>query len=94
MEASSLSPSLLASSIVTQVSVADPSPLPVSRLLQGTWCGLTSYPTDQGHSVTVEVVDRCAGCAFGDLDFSEAAFIQLAGDPGIGRIHGVNWHLN
>ena len=49
--------------------------------------------TDKGKSVTVEVVDRCAGCAEYDLDFSPAAFDQLA-DPSVGRIYGVTWHFN
>jgi hypothetical protein len=44
-----------------------------------------------GRTVTATVVDRCAGCAgAADLDFSEAAFAQLA-DPSVGRIHGVQW---
>ncbi|KAF5385560.1 hypothetical protein D9757_006736 [Collybiopsis confluens] len=45
----------------------------------------------QGKSVTVAITDRCAGCAgAADLDFSPAAFNQLA-DPAVGRIHGVTW---
>ncbi|OCH95800.1 hypothetical protein OBBRIDRAFT_720074 [Obba rivulosa] len=44
----------------------------------------------QGNSVTVTVTDRCTGCAVSDLDFSPAAFSQLA-DESIGRIFGMTW---
>ncbi|KIK65889.1 hypothetical protein GYMLUDRAFT_951322 [Collybiopsis luxurians FD-317 M1] len=48
----------------------------------------------QGKSVTVAITDRCAGCAgAADLDFSPAAFNQLA-DPSVGRIHGVTWDFD
>lgn len=48
----------------------------------------------EGKSVTVKVVDRCTGCAEFDLDFSPAAFTDLAGDLSIGRIHGVSWFFD
>ncbi|KAJ7328493.1 barwin-like endoglucanase [Mycena albidolilacea] len=54
-------------------------------------CGKQIQATSGGRTVTATVVDRCAGCAgAADLDFSEAAFAQLA-DPSVGRIHGVQW---
>ncbi|KAF9065124.1 plant expansin, partial [Rhodocollybia butyracea] len=46
-----------------------------------------------GKSVTVEIVDRCAGCAAeDDLEFSPAAFEALAG-PSVGQISGVTWEF-
>ena len=48
-------------------------------------------PSDQGKSVTITVTDRCVGCAETDLDFSPAAFSQLA-DLSVGRLDGVTWH--
>ncbi|PMB69311.1 Allergen Asp f 7 [Beauveria bassiana] len=46
----------------------------------------------KGRSVDVKVVDRCAGCAENDLDFSPAAFKALVGDLGPGRVWGDwNW---
>lgn len=35
-------------------------------------------------------VDRCVGCDSWDLDFSPAAFEQLASFD-LGRIYGVQW---
>lgn len=46
--------------------------------------------SDQGKSVTVQITDRCTGCALTDLDFSPAAFDELA-DESIGRLSGVTW---
>ena len=45
---------------------------------------------DLGKSVTVTVEDSCVGCARDDLDFSEAAFVQLASLE-LGRIGPVSW---
>ncbi|KAG8697102.1 hypothetical protein FRC09_008069 [Ceratobasidium sp. 395] len=47
----------------------------------------------QGKSVTVVITDRCVGCAFGDLDFSPAAFDNLA-DQALGRLDGMTWSFN
>ncbi|KAI0318975.1 RlpA-like double-psi beta-barrel-protein domain-containing protein-containing protein [Amylostereum chailletii] len=47
----------------------------------------------QGRSVTVAVADRCEACALYDLDFSPAAFTQLAGSLSVGRISGMTWEL-
>ncbi|KAJ7848858.1 plant expansin [Mycena olivaceomarginata] len=56
-------------------------------------CGKKIKAISGGRSVTVTVVDRCAGCAgAADLDFSEAAFAKLAA-PAVGRIHGVKWEF-
>ena len=46
-------------------------------------------PADGTKSVTVTVVDRCEGCSENDLDFSPAAFQQLA-DESLGRID-ISW---
>lgn len=43
--------------------------------------------------VTITIVDRCVGCAEWDLDFSPAAFSQLA-DESLGRLHGMTWHFD
>lgn len=48
---------------------------------------------DKGKSVTVEVVDKCPGCGYYDLDFSPAAFEKLA-PLSTGRLYGVSWHFD
>jgi len=53
-------------------------------------CGKQVTAHYQGKSVTVTITDRCGGCEEDALDFSPAAFDQLA-DPSIGRLHGVTW---
>ena len=57
-------------------------------------CSRFSYaeviPLDHGASVIITVTDRCTGCALTDLDFSPAAFNQLA-DPSVGRLFGMDW---
>jgi hypothetical protein len=35
----------------------------------------------------------CVGCGYGDLDFSPAAFGELA-DTSVGTIHDVYWQLD
>ncbi|KAK0520437.1 hypothetical protein OC842_007102 [Tilletia horrida] len=54
------------------------------------FCGKKLRATYQGKSVVVTAVDRCAGCQYPDVDFTPAAFSQLA-DVGVGRLHGVEW---
>lgn len=49
------------------------------------------YPADQDKSVAVTVVDRCQGCAEGDVDLSPTAFSKLANQD-LGRIK-VTWTL-
>ncbi|KAF7582851.1 Rare lipoprotein A (RlpA)-like double-psi beta-barrel family protein [Clavispora lusitaniae] len=53
-------------------------------------CGKKIEAFYEGKSVEVTVVDRCEGCAYGSLDFSPAAFRQLA-DQGLGRIK-ITWN--
>jgi len=53
-------------------------------------CGKTVTASYGGKSVTVKIVDRCAGCnGKFDLDFSPSAFNALA-DPNLGRID-ITW---
>ncbi|KAG8748573.1 hypothetical protein FRC10_003707 [Ceratobasidium sp. 414] len=47
----------------------------------------------QGKSVSVILTDRCVGCAKYDLDFSPAAFDQLA-DESLGRLKGMTWSFD
>lgn len=58
----------------------------------GSFCGRRLTATFQGKSVTVTVVDRCAGCGQFDLDLSPAAFEQLA-DLDVGVLNNVQWHF-
>ncbi|KAL7944104.1 RlpA-like double-psi beta-barrel-containing domain-containing protein [Trichoderma barbatum] len=51
-------------------------------------CGSTISVSFAGRSVSVLVVDRCAGCAFGDVDLSPRAFIDLTGSLDAGRVQG------
>jgi hypothetical protein len=53
-------------------------------------CNRKVTATYQGKSVTVAITDRCTGCNTTSLDFSPAAFDELA-DPSIGRIFGMTW---
>jgi len=52
-------------------------------------CNRKITASSGGKSVTVTVVDRCTGCAETSLDFSPAAFDELA-DPSVGRID-ITW---
>ncbi|KAL9939726.1 hypothetical protein V8E36_001543 [Tilletia maclaganii] len=54
------------------------------------FCGKKLRATYKGKSVVVTAVDRCAGCAYGDLDFTPTAFSKLA-DMGVGRLQGITW---
>ncbi|KAJ1311764.1 hypothetical protein OPQ81_010233 [Rhizoctonia solani] len=53
-------------------------------------CGKKVKASYQGKSVTVTIVDRCVACAKTDLDFSPAAFTELA-DQSLGRLSGMTW---
>ncbi|KAI9445201.1 expansin family protein [Lactarius indigo] len=64
-------------------SVVNPNSNPV--------CGRKIAATYKGKSVTITATDRCEACAETDLDFSPAAFSQLA-DISVGRLGGVSWH--
>lgn len=55
-------------------------------------CGRRAAVTYQGKTITVEIVDRCVGCAKYDLDLAPAAFSLLA-DQGLGRLDGMTWHF-
>lgn len=56
-------------------------------------CGKRATAHYNGKSVSFTVTDRCVGCAEWDLDFSPAAFSQLA-DESVGRLHGVTWSFD
>ncbi|KLO16799.1 barwin-like endoglucanase, partial [Schizopora paradoxa] len=57
-------------------------------------CGRSVTASVNGKQVTVQIMDRCAGCDLeGSLDFSPSAFQQLA-DESVGRVHGMTWHFN
>lgn len=55
-------------------------------------CGRKVPVTYQGNNVTVTITDRCEGCALLDLDFSPAAFQELA-SLSVGRLFGISWHM-
>ncbi|KAG8972784.1 hypothetical protein FRB90_010140, partial [Tulasnella sp. 427] len=46
----------------------------------------------QGQCCTVRITDRCAGCSWGDLDFSPSAFKQMASFD-VGRFHDLEWEF-
>ncbi|KAK0519565.1 Lytic transglycosylase [Tilletia horrida] len=53
-------------------------------------CGKKLRASYRGKSITVTAVDRCEGCAFGDLDFTPTAFSRLS-SLDAGRIDGIRW---
>ncbi|KAF8507106.1 RlpA-like double-psi beta-barrel-protein domain-containing protein-containing protein [Russula emetica] len=53
-------------------------------------CGRKITANYKGKSVEVTVVDRCTGCNETSLDFSPAAFSELA-DQAIGRLYDMSW---
>lgn len=53
------------------------------------FCGKKIRAFYEGKSVEVTVVDACVGCSLNDLDFSPAAFEQIA-DKDLGRIK-ITW---
>lgn len=54
-------------------------------------CGAYAAVTGPKGSVVVRIVDRCPGCAAGDLDFSPEAFARIADLPQ-GRVP-IGWQL-
>ncbi|KAK7750826.1 hypothetical protein SLS62_007225 [Diatrype stigma] len=52
-------------------------------------CGKQIAINYNGKTVVAEVVDKCWGCASGDIDVSNAVFSQLT-DLGVGRVQ-VTW---
>lgn len=54
-------------------------------------CGMAITVTGtDGTQHTAEVVDRCVGCAEGDLDLSED-FFAIVAPTGNGRVHDIKW---
>ncbi|KAJ7270734.1 RlpA-like double-psi beta-barrel-protein domain-containing protein-containing protein [Mycena haematopus] len=53
---------------------------------------MTATVTHGGKSIQVQIVDRCVGCAEGDIDLTPAAFAALA-DMSLGRT-SVTWQFN
>ncbi|KAF8642294.1 hypothetical protein AX16_009564 [Volvariella volvacea WC 439] len=53
-------------------------------------CGRRINVRFQGRSTSVIVTDRCEGCKATDLDFSHAAFADLA-DFSVGRLRNIEW---
>jgi hypothetical protein len=53
---------------------------------------MTATVTHGDKSIQVKIVDRCEGCAFGDIDLTPAAFAALA-DMSLGRT-SVSWQFN
>ncbi|KAJ9619677.1 hypothetical protein H2203_008459 [Taxawa tesnikishii (nom. ined.)] len=57
-------------------------------------CGKTVTITGvDGSDYTATVVDRCVGCAEGDLDLSED-FFNTVTNNGDGRVHNMSWKFN
>ncbi|KJK82579.1 hypothetical protein H634G_02185 [Metarhizium anisopliae BRIP 53293] len=52
-------------------------------------CGRMIRAHYGGNSAEVKVVDRCSGCNDDSLDLSPAAFEQLVGSLGPGRVQGT-----
>ncbi|KAH9064220.1 hypothetical protein EDB87DRAFT_1680889 [Lactarius vividus] len=69
----------------------------VSHILYDSYPGYSSVNPNsnplnyQGKSVTITATDRCEASAETDLDFSPAAFSQLA-DISVGRLDDLSWH--
>jgi hypothetical protein len=53
---------------------------------------MTATVTHGDKSIQVKIVDRCVGCAVGDIDLTPAAFAALA-DMSLGRT-SVTWQFN
>ncbi|KAL7787150.1 expansin-like protein [Trichoderma ceciliae] len=51
-------------------------------------CGRNIRVNYGGRSITVKVVDRCAGCAWGDVDLTPRGFRDLIGSLDAGRVQG------
>ena len=55
-------------------------------------CGRQVRVVGPSGSATVAVVDRLPSGGYGDLDLSPAAFIQIAGSLGVGRV-SIDWEF-
>ncbi len=75
----------------TGLVVAMPSSMYDSPAGRNLLCGKHLRVYRGNRSVVVTVVDRCAGCAFGDIDLSRTAFERLAA-PGAGRVE-ISWEF-
>ncbi|KAK3384834.1 RlpA-like double-psi beta-barrel-protein domain-containing protein-containing protein [Podospora didyma] len=75
------------SELVVAMAAGDFDPSPGGNPNKNPNCGKKIKATYNGKTVTVKVVDRCAGCKKGDLDFSPTAFSKLA-NKSLGRIKG------
>ncbi|CCC09605.1 hypothetical protein SMACR_03636 [Sordaria macrospora] len=64
----------------------DPS-MPNRNPNRNSLCGRNIRVNANGRSVTVKLVDRCAGCPYGGLDLSPAAFGALA-STSVGVLQG------
>ena len=53
-------------------------------------CGHKIKATYNGKTTVATVVDRCEGCAYGDLDFTRTGFQDLA-SLDLGRLSGLKW---
>ncbi|KAL8418462.1 hypothetical protein RB594_001885 [Gaeumannomyces avenae] len=69
-----------------------------SLMTSGSWpdaqCGKKVTLSYNGKSITADVRDKCPSCSPSQIDVSEKAFLDLFGDLGIGRAHGVSWTLS
>jgi hypothetical protein len=54
------------------------------------WCGKSATVTYNGKSVTVKIMDKCQGCAPGDIDVTRAAWNQLT-DNAYGSRVDASW---
>jgi expansin (peptidoglycan-binding protein) len=55
------------------------------------YCGATIRVTGPAGSVDVRIVDKCPGCARGDIDLSREAFAKIA-EMRLGRVK-INWQV-
>ncbi|KAL1898810.1 hypothetical protein Sste5346_003220 [Sporothrix stenoceras] len=56
-------------------------------------CGQTITISANGKTTTATIQDKCMGCAYGAIDVSEKAFLEIFGDLGVGRSE-VTWWFN
>ncbi|KAF8192638.1 hypothetical protein K438DRAFT_1969778 [Mycena galopus ATCC 62051] len=54
---------------------------------------LTATVTHGDTSIQVQIVDRCTGCAIGDIDLTPTAFTALGVDQAVGRTN-VSWQFD
>ncbi|KAF2235107.1 hypothetical protein EV356DRAFT_419927, partial [Viridothelium virens] len=76
----------VAESMFDQYGDSDPNNNPM--------CGKSITINYGGKSFPAVVVDRCTGCADGDLDYSQNMFEAIIGSTSIGRQTGVSWSFD